>query len=102
MLLVTAETLRCAVCLAVRLVGATSYYEIRLTGPNRRHYRRLCPLEDGAVDELAALGFDRPQIVVINGMVKSKAALFTDAERRKHVRSLGEAYLQSSPRSVAT
>ena len=37
----------------------------------------------GTPDELKALGFGRPQIVVINGMVKKNAELFTDAEHKK-------------------
>ena len=77
------------------------YYEIRGTGPGRMHYRLFCRLENGTPDELAALGFDRPQIVVINGMVKKNATLFTDAEYRKNVRTLGDDYLGRRPRPVA-
>lgn len=47
-----------------------SYYEIRATGPGRLHYRLFCRLENGSAEELQALGFDRPQIAVINGKVK--------------------------------
>ena len=77
------------------------YYEIRLTGPGRKHYRLFCLLENGAKEVLAQRGFDSPQIVLINGMVKPNATKFTDAEYRKHVRRLGEDYQSSVPRPVA-
>lgn len=77
------------------------YYEIRLTGPGRKHYRLFCLLENGSPDELKRRGFRSPQIVVINGMVKPNASKFTDAEYRKHVRKLGDEYLSKIPRPVA-
>jgi hypothetical protein len=77
------------------------YYEIRGTGPGRLHYRLFCRLENGTPDDLKTLGFDRPHIVVINGMVKKNAELFTDAEYKKHVRALGDDYLSRTPRPVA-
>ena len=77
------------------------YYEIRATGPGRLHYRLFCRLENGTAEELQVLGFDRPQIAVINGMVKKNASLFTDREYRKHIRSLGDDYLSRTPRPVA-
>lgn len=46
------------------------YYEIHCTGPGRRHYRLYCILDNGTTEELARRGFDRPQIAVINGLVK--------------------------------
>jgi hypothetical protein len=58
-------------------------------------------LENGTDDELADRGFDRPHIVVINGMRKPRARLFTDAEYRTHVRDLGDAYLADTPRHIA-
>jgi hypothetical protein len=42
------------------------YYEIRVTGPGRRHYRLYCLLDNATRAELAQRGFDRPQIAVIN------------------------------------
>jgi hypothetical protein len=79
----------------------SGYYEIRVTGPGRRHYRLFCLLDNGSADELAARGFDQPQIAVINGMVKRNASLFTDGEYRKHVRELGDDYVASRPRRIA-
>ena len=77
------------------------YYEIRTTGPGRQHYRLFCRLENGSRRELEALGFDRPQIVVISGMVKKNASLFTDREYEKYVRDLGDEYVSLTPRRVA-
>jgi hypothetical protein len=77
------------------------YYEIRVTGPARRHFRLFCLLDNGTVDELAARGFEEPQIAVINGMVKNHMTEFSDAEYRKHVRDLGDAYLATFPRRIA-
>jgi hypothetical protein len=77
------------------------YYEIRVTGPGRVHYRLFCRLENGTRDQLLERGFDGPQIAVINGLSKPNASLFTDAEYRKHVRKLGDDYLASLPRPIA-
>ena len=77
------------------------YYEIRGTGPGRLHYRLFCRLENRTPDELKALGFNGPQIVVINGMFKKNASLLTDREYKKHVRDLGDDYLSRTPRPVA-
>lgn len=77
------------------------YYEIRLTGPGRRHYRLFCILDNGTAKELAERGFDAPQIAVINGMVKPNAAVFSDREYKRHVRDLGADYLSRLPRPNA-
>ncbi len=77
------------------------YYEIRTTGPGRQHYRLFCRLENGSTAELKALGFDRPQIVVINGMAKKNASLFSDRDYEKHVRYLGDEYVRRTPTPVA-
>jgi Txe/YoeB family toxin of Txe-Axe toxin-antitoxin module len=77
------------------------YYEVRVTGPSRTHYRLFCMLENATPDELAQRGFDSPQIVIISGMVKPNASLFTDAEYRKNVRLLGDDYRSTMPRRIA-
>jgi hypothetical protein len=77
------------------------YYEIRVTGPGRRHYRLLCLLDNGTERELAERGVDRPQIAVINGMVKQHMTEFSDRDYRKHVRELGDRYLATLPRPIA-
>lgn len=63
-----------------------AYYEIRLTGPGRKHYRLFCLLENGSTRELRERGFKAPQIVVINGMAEPNATKFTDAEYRSRRR----------------
>lgn len=78
------------------------YYEVRVTGPGRTHHRLFCRLDNGTEAELLKRGFDRPQIVAINGLAKPNAKLFTDAEYKKHVRDLGDDYLSKLPRPVAT
>jgi len=78
------------------------YYEIRVTGPERRHYRLFCILDNGSPQELAERGFKAPQIAVINGMVKPNAALFSDREYKKRVRDLGADYRSRLPRPIAT
>lgn len=77
------------------------YYEVRVTGPGRMHYRSFCILDNGSEWELAERGFDAPQIAVISGMAKKNAVLFSDAEYEKHVRRLGEAYRATLPRRIA-
>jgi hypothetical protein len=67
----------------------------------REHFRLFCRLENGTDQELADRGFDRPYIVVINGMRKPNAQLFSDTEYRRSVRDLGDAYLGDLPRSIA-
>ncbi len=77
------------------------YYEIRVIGPGRRHYRVFCILDNGSPEQLAARGFDAPQIAVINGMVKANAQQFTDAEYAKYVEALGDDYRATQPRPIA-
>lgn len=77
------------------------YYEIRVTGPGRTHYRLFCRLDNGSSEELALMGFDRPQIAVINGMSKAHRTEFSDREYQKHVRDLGDDYASTFPRRIA-
>lgn len=78
------------------------YHEIRVTGPARAQYRLFCRLENGTAKELAARGFDGPQIAVITGMCKPNSTLFTDREYQKKVRALGDDYLAKLPRPIAS
>jgi hypothetical protein len=77
------------------------YYEIRVTGPGRRHYRLFCLLENGTAAQLSQRGFANPQIVVLNGMVKDHMTEFTGAEYKRNVRDLGEDYMKTVPRRIA-
>lgn len=77
------------------------YYEVRVTGPGRRHYRLFCLLDNGSPQELRERGFEGPQIAVINGMVKSHRTEFSGREYASHVRALGDDYLSTLPRPIA-
>ena len=55
----------------------------------------------GPSEQLAERGFDRPQIAVINGMVKQHMTEFSDGDYRKHVRDPGDRYLATLPRPIA-
>jgi Txe/YoeB family toxin of Txe-Axe toxin-antitoxin module len=77
------------------------YYEIRVTGPGRQHYRLFCRLENGSAQDLAERGFECPQLVVINGMVKQHRTEFSDRNYKKNVRDFGDDYLATRPRRIA-
>jgi hypothetical protein len=71
------------------------YYEVRVDGPNRRHYRLFCVLEhDGE-----RLGLGGPSIVVITGMEKAFRTTFNERDYVR-VRQLGDEYRSRVPRSV--
>jgi hypothetical protein len=73
------------------------YYEIRVDGRDRRHYRLFCLLER----EGESLGLGGPSIVIIGG--KEKAFRTTLSKRDyEQVRTLGDEYRSRTPRSVAT
>jgi hypothetical protein len=72
------------------------YYEVRVDGPQRRHYRLFCLLErDGARH-----GLGGPSLVLITGMDKAFRSTFS-GEDYARVRRLGDEYKRRSPRSVA-
>lgn len=79
----------------------SGYYEIRATGPGRRHYRLFCILDNGTPAELEERGFDRPQIAVINGLSKPHRTELSDRDYKKHVRRLGDDYRSTTPRRIA-
>jgi hypothetical protein len=73
------------------------FYEVRVDGPNRRHYRLFCMLEQ---DPDGRLGLGGPSLVVIAG--RDKPFRTTLAERDyAAVRALGTEYRSRVPRSVA-
>jgi len=76
------------------------FHEIRLSGRGRRQYRLFCILDRGSPQELSEWGFDRPQIAVLTGMVKSSGEKFSSRDYSK-VRKLGVAYLEQIPRRTA-
>jgi hypothetical protein len=72
------------------------YYEVRVDGPQRRHYRLFCLLErDGA-----RVGLGGPSLVIITGMDKPFRSTFSGDDYAK-VRRLGDEYKRRIPRSAA-
>jgi hypothetical protein len=78
------------------------HYEIRATGPGRRHYRLYCVLDNGTPEQLRERGLPGPAIAVITGLVKPNATLFTEAQYAKHVRAPAKRYRATLPRSIAS
>jgi hypothetical protein len=74
----------------------TGYYEVRVDGPGRRHYRLFCVLErDGATTGLGA-----PSIVILDGKTKSFGTKLATRDYRE-TRALGDEFYRRIPRSVA-
>jgi Txe/YoeB family toxin of Txe-Axe toxin-antitoxin module len=71
------------------------YYEVRVDGRDRRHYRLFCVLER----EGTQLGLGGPSIVVLAGMEKPFRTTFTERDYAR-VRQLGDEYRSRVPRSV--
>ena len=71
------------------------YYEVRVDGPKRHHYRLFCVLErDGA-----KLGLGGPSLVILTGLDKPFRTTLA-ATDYKLVRDLGQEYRRRTPRSV--
>lgn len=75
-------------------------YEVRVTGPGRRHYRLFCVLENGTHAELASRGLDGPYLIILNGLVKANATLFTRRVYTEQVRHLADHYRATMPRPI--
>ncbi|MET3206226.1 UNVERIFIED_ORG: Txe/YoeB family toxin of Txe-Axe toxin-antitoxin module [Arthrobacter sp. UYEF13] len=69
------------------------WYEVRVDGPNRRHYRLFCRLD------YAAEGREKGLLVVIDGRDKAFRTAIS-AKEYSSVRDMGAEYLKRSPRSV--
>jgi hypothetical protein len=72
----------------------TGWFEVRVDGPKRHHYRLFCKLD------YEAQGRDKPLLVVITGLDKPFRTELTKADYRR-VRELGDEYLKRNPRSLA-
>jgi hypothetical protein len=71
------------------------YYEVRVDGPQRRHFRLFCLLErDGAT-----VGLGGPSLVLVAGMDKPFRSTFSDEDYAR-IRRLGDEYQRRVPRSV--
>jgi hypothetical protein len=71
------------------------YYEIRVDGPSRHHYRLFCVLER----EGEAVGLGSPSLVLIAGKDKPFRTVLSVRDYAD-VRRLGNEYLSRQPRSV--
>lgn len=71
------------------------YYEIRVDGPNREHFRLFCLLEREGVN----VGLHGASLVIITGMSKTFRTTFGSRDYAA-VRKLGDEYKKRKPRSV--
>jgi hypothetical protein len=72
------------------------WYEVRVDGPQRHHYRLFCLLErDGK-----QVGLGGPSVVLVTGMRKDYNTTFRSSDYAS-VRALGEEFRARVPRSVA-
>lgn len=69
------------------------WYEVRVDGPKRHHYRLFCLLDYDAE------GTDKPLLVVIAGRDKPFRTVLAPADYQA-VRALGEEYRKRNPRSI--
>ncbi|MER5312850.1 hypothetical protein ABT034_34340 [Streptomyces sp. NPDC002773] len=69
------------------------WYEVRVNGPGRHHYRLFCLLD------YEAEGREKPLLVVITGLDKPFRTVLSDNDYRS-VRKLGEEYRERNPRST--
>jgi hypothetical protein len=71
------------------------FYEVRVDGPKRHHYRLFCVLERDGVK----VGLGGPSLVLITGKDKPFQTVLANADYTE-VRSLGREFLARTPRSV--
>jgi hypothetical protein len=72
----------------------TGWYEVRVDGPKRHHYRLFCLLD------YQAEGRGKPLLVVVTGLDKPFRTVLSDGDYRA-VRDLGREYIARNPRSIA-
>lgn len=66
----------------------SGWFEVRVDGPQRHHYRLFCRLDYDAT------GHDKPLLVVIAGLDKPFRTTLSDAD---YVRALGNEYWPANP-----
>lgn len=71
----------------------TGWFEVRVNGPQRRHFRLFCVLD------YVAEGLARPLLAVIDGRDKPFRTELSVADYAA-VRALGAEYLRRNPRSL--
>ncbi|GGL18200.1 hypothetical protein GCM10012284_60990 [Mangrovihabitans endophyticus] len=71
----------------------TGWFEVRVDGPRRHHYRLYCLLDYDAAERA------KPMLVVITGLDKPFRTKLSEADY-KDVRELGIEYRSRNPRSL--
>ena len=71
----------------------SGWFEVRIDGPKRHHYRLFCLLD------YEAKGHDKPLLVVVDGRDKPFRTMLSDSDYLA-VRAMGEEYLRRNPRSL--
>jgi hypothetical protein len=71
----------------------TGWFEVRVDGPRRHHFRLFCRLDYTAKER------PKPLLVVICGLDKPFRTRLSEADYQR-VRDLGEEYLRRNPRSL--
>jgi len=71
----------------------TGWFELRVDGPDRHHYRLFCKMD------YDAKGMDKPLLVVIDGRDKPFKTELSGTDYAA-VREMGEEYLARNPRSL--
>ncbi len=77
------------------------YFEVRTQGPKREQFRLFCLLENAEPAELRRRGLAEPSIAVVAGMRKPWMTVFTRTDYLR-VRAMGDDYLGTMPRRIAT
>ena len=72
----------------------SGWFEVRVNGPQRHHYRLFCRLD------YEAIGREKPLLVVITGLDKPFRTVLSATDYAA-VRALGDEYLARNPRSLA-
>jgi hypothetical protein len=72
----------------------SGWFEVRIDGPKRHHYRLFCLLDYDAESQ------DKPLLVVVDGRDKPFRTTLSDADYAA-VRALGAEYLRRNPRSLS-
>lgn len=71
------------------------FFEVRVDGPRRHHYRLFCVLERNG----AAVGLGGPSLVLITGLDKPFRTVLSPSDYAE-VRRLGREFLSRTPRSI--
>lgn len=74
----------------------SAFYEVRVDGPKRHHYRLFCLLERDGHD----IGLTSASVVLITGKDKPFLTMLSKRDYEE-VKALGEEFRRRNPRSIA-